>query len=156
VSFDPNDFPLRAPCRHCGHDRGAVIVKGGQNCAHCRECTAFAGYNVPKTETGEVPRTVSTVRNGIKPRQRIRVLERDGGQCVACGAIGQLMHVAHIVSVKDAFAFGLSDDETNDDENLAALCEECNLGMAALSFRPKMLLAILLRRWRDRPRETSR
>ena len=46
---------------------------------------------------------------------------------------------------------GLTDDEVNDDENLAAMCEECNLGIGKQPLPLRTAIAILRARisWRD-------
>jgi 5-methylcytosine-specific restriction endonuclease McrA len=73
---------------------------------------------------------VSTVHNGIKPSQRARILLRDG-RCVICGSRGGELglHVGHLVPVAGGLAAGLTELELNDDENLAAMCAECNVGL---------------------------
>lgn len=110
----------------------------------CAGCARFL-YNAPKTETGERPRTISTVHNGIKPKQRVRILERAGGRCELCGATTNL-HAAQILSVDDGLAFGLTEHELNNDENLCALCEECNLGFGHQSMAPRLYALLLKRR----------
>lgn len=75
----------------------------------------------------------------------MRVIERSSGRCELCGAAG-VLHVAHLLSVEDGIAAGLTDSEINCDENLCALCEECNLGLGALSVSPRLYIALLRRR----------
>lgn len=133
-------YLMRAPCSGCGCMTGSVAEKNGQDTVRCARCNRHC-YNAPRTETGKEQRSVTTVRNGIKPSTRFAVIERDGGRCWWCKSDGNL-HVGHILSVKDAFAAGLTDDEINDEENLVAQCEECNLGQGA---RPTPLRVAILR-----------
>lgn len=135
-----SEFIMRSPCRSCGNETGRIETKNGQDCVFCTSvgCGRFQ-YNAPKTETGRAPRTVSTVHNGIKPNQRARIIDRASNRCEFCGAPSSVspLHVGHLVSVKDGFDLGLSDQEINHDENLAAMCDQCNLGLgdSTLSLR---------------------
>ena len=52
-------------------------------------------------------------------KQRLRVLARDNGTCLMCGAQEQVMHVDHIVP--------RSKGGTHDMDNLQTLCVGCNL-----------------------------
>lgn len=124
---------LREPCRFCLTTVGSVwegyvVESNGQDVVRCSRCNR-AVYNAPRTETGRTQRTVTTIHNGIKPNQRARILMRDG-RCVLCGSRDNL-HVGHLIPVVVGLEAGLTDLQLNDDENLAAMCEECNLGMAA-------------------------
>jgi 5-methylcytosine-specific restriction endonuclease McrA len=120
---------MRASCRFdCGSADGYITTVNGQDTVRCRTCNRFQ-YNAPRVETGRAPRTVTTVHNGIKPAQRARVLERDG-RCVLCGRRDDL-HVGHLIPVARGLETGLTEVELNDDENLAAMCDECNLGLGA-------------------------
>lgn len=130
---------LRAPCRFCApsgvvSEDGYLIETNGQNVVRCLRCNR-AVYNAPKVETGQEPRTVTTVHNGVRPSQRSRVLLRDSGRCVFCGSKDQL-HVGHLLSVKDGLGAGLTELELNDDVNLITCCAECNLGMGEASIPP--------------------
>ena len=139
-------YPMRAPCRYCGHEFGVITPRGGQQCVFCESCGRLA-YNAPKTETGEALRTVTTLHNGIRPKQRMRVLAACSLRCVICGANGEnvILHVGHLLSVADGLALGLTETEINADANLAAFCEECNLGLGQESIAPRLLAAIVLR-----------
>jgi 5-methylcytosine-specific restriction endonuclease McrA len=138
---------LRKPCV-CGGTEGYLIEKGAQDCVYCGECDAWQ-YNAPRTETGKAVRSVTTIHNGIKPKQRARILMRASARCEVCGSRGDL-HVGHIVSVEMGLHFGLPDDEINDDENLMALCSECNLGMGAEPMPLRLAITVLRARitWR--------
>jgi hypothetical protein len=134
---------LRAPCRQCGGTVGRIYTKNNQNVVFCRDCGRYAGYNAPKTETGEAPRTLQTIRH-ISPSQRTRILERALGRCELCASI-ELPTIAHFLSVKDGFDF-LTDAEINSDENLIVLCAECNSGQSHRTGPLRLLAAILHRR----------
>lgn len=64
-------------------------------------------------------------RTQISTRTRFEVFKRDGFTCVYCGGTppGALLHVDHIVAVKNGGA--------NDLDNLATSCSRCNQGKAA-------------------------
>ena len=84
----------------------------------------------------------ATIHNGIKPKTRYRIIERAGSRCQLCGASGNL-HVDHLLSVEHGLAHGLTDEQINSDENLAALCEECNLGKGNQSIALWLMVALL-------------
>lgn len=132
----------RAPCPDCGTTDAKLFPRvNGQARVHCAACDRWL-YFAPKTETGERPRTVETVRRGLKPSQQARILERDGQRCLLCGRTARdvPMTVGHLVSVKDGLAAGLTDAELHDDANLAAMCESCNLGVGGASVAPTTLI----------------
>lgn len=144
---EPGIFLLpehRGPCRSCGCEYGHLAPVNGQNVVRCVDC-GVALYNAPKTELGQKPRTITTIHNGVKASTRYRVLERANGRCDLCGNTGPL-HVDHLLSVKLGFDLGLTEVELNSEENLAALCEECNLGKGALPISPRLYVALLKRR----------
>ena len=149
--MDGREFALRHPC--CDQTTGVIRVAGGQNVVRCAVC-GLAKFNAPKAETGETQR--STQSNPLRrPVDKARILERDGMMCVACGAnpqMGVLLQVGHILSIKDAAQFValklLTEDDVNSDENLAAMCEECNGGLSAMSLNLRLFAAILIRRRR--------
>lgn len=138
----PDDYEMRDPCPSCGCRNGYVITKNGQDTVRCAACDRFC-YCAPKTETGRIARTVSTVHNGIKPKQRARLILRANGRCEMCGARGDL-HIGHVLSVAEGLEQGLTERELNDDENLTACCAECNLGLGRQPM-PTRLLAVILR-----------
>lgn len=144
-----NDQPIhsmRARCRYCGATEGRIETRNGQDCVYCLACGKHQ-YNAPKTETGRAERTVTTIHNGIKPKQRARIIERATGRCELCGARGNL-HVGHLVSVKDALRLELTDAEINSDENLAAMCDECNLGIGENPVPLRLAIAMVMARTR--------
>lgn len=133
---------LREPCRSCGSSHGRIETRSGQDCMFCSDCGNFQ-YNAPKTETGRKARTLQSVRS-ISPSKRYRVLERAHGRCELCGARTELT-IAHMLSVKDGFDF-LTDEQLNGDDNLLALCAECNGGQSARSVPPWLAAGLLYRR----------
>lgn len=138
-------FQMRQPCQKCGGPFGKVETRNGQACVYC--CTPGCGawvYNAPRVETGERQRSVSTVHQAIKPKTRARVLLRANGRCEFCGVGSEsaVLHVGHLISVADGLAEGLTDEQLNHQENLCALCEECNLGLGKDSTPLRMLLRI--------------
>lgn len=144
-------FIMRKPCVKCGGHEGEVRTRGAQDCVFCKNCDAFQ-YNAPRTETGKAIRTVTTIHNGIKPKQRARVLVRANCACELCGkrlsGTHVELHVGHFLSVKDGFEMGLPDDEINDDENLFAVCAECNLGLGSETLPVRLVMNILMARLR--------
>lgn len=136
-------YKMREPCKRCGETAGVVATKNGQDTVRCAGCGVHC-YNAPKVETGRATRTVTTVHNGIKPKQRSRVLERWGNRCAVCGATSDL-HVGHALSVVDGLALGLTERVLNSDANLIAMCAECNLGLGRTSLRATVYAALLAR-----------
>ncbi len=135
---------LRKPCVRCGCTWGRITTKNGQDCVFCGGCGKFL-YNAPKTETGRKPRTVTTIHNGITPRQRARVLNRATGRCEMCGCRRELS-VGHLLSVDAGVKLGMTEAVLNDDENLSAMCAECNLGIGREPVPLRLMCAILLAR----------
>jgi 5-methylcytosine-specific restriction endonuclease McrA len=142
--------PMRAPCRDCGHGEGLLFERGSQDVVRCARCKRHC-YNAPRVETGKAVRTVQTVHEAIKPKLRARILERATGRCELCGkgpGSGAAMHVAHMVSVKQGLANGLTEVELNSEENLICACDECNLGMGKETIPLRVALAIQMARLR--------
>lgn len=136
---------LRAPCT-CTGTKGVIKVRGGQNCVYCLLCGHYAGYNAPKHETGERPRSVSDY--DVSPKERARVLERARGRCELCGvdlAAVSVWHVEHLLPREIALKEELPVKIVNSEKNLAAFCEECNLGYKDL-IDPILWLVIMRRR----------
>lgn len=144
-----DSFAMRAPCSACRGTEGRVEVRGGQDCVFCL-CGKHQ-YNAPKTETGRKPRSVQTTHEAVKPKCRARVLERATGRCEICGkpASTCVLHVGHLVSVNDGVRLGLTEAEINSDENLAAMCDECNLGLGDETIPLRLAIAIIKARRAD-------
>ena len=138
-------FDLRKPCS-CGSTGGRSVERNGQDVVYCVLCDAYQ-YCRPKHESGRAPRTVSGTHDGIRPKLRARILERATGRCELCGGgPPSVINVGHLLSVKDGHAAGMPDEEINDPENLAALCEECNLGLGEESVSLRLALRIAMLR----------
>jgi len=154
--LDRDNYPLRAPCLGCGHTRGRVIERNGQDTVRCLSCDRHC-HNAPRTETGRAQRSVTTVHAAIKPKQRARIIMRDGARCIWCRNSESNLHVGHIISVEVGLQHGLSDQELNDDENLVVLCENCNLGQGTEPMPLRLAIAVLRARisWRDRTAATT-
>ncbi len=137
------EYVMRAPCRHCGEaSRGrGPRVSNGQAVVFCAECRRSV-YNAPKTETGTPQRNIKS-RPDLRPGQRERILERDGGECFLCHRRDGILHVAHALSVADAKTIGVPEEEYMDDANLYASCEECNLGLKSRSMEARIFLRLI-------------
>jgi 5-methylcytosine-specific restriction endonuclease McrA len=150
-NVNPERYKMRKPCQGCGCEFGLLSEVNGQDTVRCFACNRHC-YNAPRTETGRAQRTVSTVHNAVKPKLRSKILERDGHRCVLCHAEDVPLHVGHVVSVDAGLAVGLSDAEINDEENLIAQCQECNLGQGAQPIALSVAVRILKARisWRNK------
>lgn len=140
------DFEMRKPCV-CGCEDGVIRTKSGQDCVHCSKCLKWQ-YNAPKTETGRAVRSVQTVHEAIKPQTRSKVLLRSNSHCELCGKSSEIrpLHVGHLISVDSALPAGLTDDEINSLENLAAMCDECNLGLGSEPVPLRFAIMLFKRR----------
>ena len=129
--IDLDDFQMRAPCS-CGETAGRVVTKNGQDTVRCRSCDKYAGYNLPKSESGKEQRSVTRNRVPMKPSKKAEILMRDGYRCVLCRVPDRdtILEVGHLISHDIGLRVGMTKDEVNDDENLAAMCEECNAGLS--------------------------
>ncbi len=133
---------LRDPCR-CGSEWGRIVTRNGQDCVFCL-CGKFR-YNAPKTETGRKTRSISTVHEAIKPNQRARILFRATGRCEMCGNRRDL-HVGHLISVDAGLKLGMTEAVINSDDNLSAMCPECNLGIGKYPVPLRLAIAMVMAR----------
>ena len=115
-------YDSRQECPDCGIKSAAVAPSNGQNVVRCAKCGRHL-YNAPKTETGERPRTVSSLRHAIKPSQQARILDRDHRTCLLCGRANVHLTIGHLLSVEEGVSVGASEGELDHDANLAAMCE---------------------------------
>lgn len=133
---------MRSPCRWCGEtERGFLRPSNGQNVVRCAEC-GRACYNAPRHETGDKPRSLAS-RPDIKPSRRARILERDNHTCVGCHRADRPLVVAHLLSVDEGRALGATEAELFHDENLAAMCEECNAGLGHWTVSLRLVHQVL-------------
>lgn len=138
--------PLRKPCHQCGGEKGKIIEKGAQDTVRCLGCNTFQ-YNAPRAETGKEVRHVKT-RELLKPGFRAEILARDNGRCVLCGtgAKSEPLHVGHLLSIVEGKKLGLTEDDLNVEENLAAMCDACNLGLSQKTLPLRLWASILMGR----------
>lgn len=148
VNLDGTEHPLRSPCKRCGGTDGVIRPKGGQDIVRCVTCDTYQ-YCAPKVETGREVRSVSTVHEAISTKLRARIILRDNGSCALCHATDKPLHVGHLVSVKKGLSQGLTEMQLNSDENLAAMCEECNLGLSSDPVPLWICISILRARMRN-------
>jgi 5-methylcytosine-specific restriction endonuclease McrA len=134
-------FKMRADCRYCGWPTGVVKDVNGQDTVRCASCGRFQ-YNAPRTETGRAVRSINE-RPDVSPGRRARILARDGFACVGCHRTDRPLHIGHLLSVKQGRDIGAADELLYSDENLAAMCEECNLGFGETSIGPQLLFHVL-------------
>ena len=134
---------LRQACIYCGSIQGRIATKNGQDMVSC-VCGRWQ-YNAPKTETGRRPRTATAIHDMIKPSQRARILMRATGRCELCGSRENL-HVGHLLSAEAVLLLGMTEAQLNDDENLCAMCEACNLGVGKEPVPARWLMALVLTR----------
>jgi len=149
VAIDRDKFTMRAPCR-CGHTLGRIVEKNGQDTVRCLACDTYC-YCAPRGETGREVRNVKT-RENLKPSKRADILLRDGYRCVLCQATDSILHVGHLISVDAGLRMGMTEDEVHDEENLAAMCEPCNLGIGKQPLPLTLAIRIVRARisWRDK------
>lgn len=137
---------MRAPCRHCDEEFGNIERNGGQAVVRCANCGVYQ-YCAPKRELGEQPFTVRR-RPDIKPSTKARILERDNSTCVVCHSANVPLHVGHLLSVDDGEKVGATEDELYHDDNLCAMCDECNQGQRNWTVSLRLVYRILQARIR--------
>lgn len=141
----PTEHTLRQPCKNCAATIGYIKTAGGQDVVRCTVCDTYQ-YNAPRVETGRAVRTVGTIHANIKPGQRSRILLRATGHCELCGKGPTDEHpltVGHLLSVREGIELGMTELELNDDENLAAMCDECNAGIGRETVPLRLCFAII-------------
>ena len=104
------------------------------DCPHCWKCNPFSSEAVRskldrfrrKCEKWIAPTIAKPGR--VSAALRYRILKRDNFRCVDCGAepVDTSLHIDHRLSINDG--------GTNEMENLATLCAECNLGKGSSSI----------------------
>jgi len=152
---DDDGYVMRAPCPQCGATTGRVETRNGQDCVYCT-CGRWC-YNAPRLETGREVRSLRS-RPDIKPSKRARILERDGYRCFMCGRQpdgGDGLAIGHLLSIADGKPLGLTDDQINSEENLAAQCEECNSGLGDRTVPLWLMVAVLRTRMNSKEQATG-
>ena len=141
-------YRMRAPCPDCGCEIGDIEPKNGQDVVRCAapDCGRWC-YNAPKKETGKPQAHVPT-REGIKPSVRALVLVRACGACELCHSESKELHVSHLLSIEAGKFDGLNEDQLNSEENLAAMCAACNLGLGKMPVPLWLAIAIVTARCR--------
>lgn len=141
TEYQGEPYTMRKACAKCGSTEGRIETKSGQDMVVC-VCGRWQ-YNAPKVETGRKPRTVTAVHNLISPSQRARIITRATGRCELCGSRDNL-HVGHLLSVEAGLNAGMTEAEINHDENLAAMCDACNLGLGSHVVPLRLAVSLLL------------
>jgi hypothetical protein len=143
-------YVMRSPCPKCGNTGGRIEERGSQDVVRCIACDAYC-YCAPKAETGKPQRHVRS-REAISPKQRARIIVvRANARCEICGKAHtalEPLHVSHMVSLDSGHEMGLTDDELNTDENLAAMCAECNQGLGAEPVPLRLMVRLVMARLR--------
>lgn len=136
-------FTMRAPCR-CGQHDGYIVERGAQDVVRCRACDAYQ-YCAPRTETGKATRSVRS-NPTVAPSKRDRVLKRSDYACVQCGrrAPDVQLHMGHLISVDAGREHGIPEVLIWHDFNLAAFCDECNLGLGSQPVAVDLMYRCLL------------
>jgi 5-methylcytosine-specific restriction endonuclease McrA len=134
---------MRSACR-CGQRDGYIVEKGAQDVVRCLACDAYQ-YCAPRTETGKATRTVRSTPS-VAPSKRDRVLKRGNYACVQCGRRSPdvQLHLGHLISVDAGKTLGIPDALIWHDFNLAAFCDECNLGLGAEPVAVDLMYRCLL------------
>lgn len=131
---------MRKPCV-CGSSEGYLLTRSGQDVIRCSQCDSYQ-YCAPRTETGREVRSLRT-RDTIKPSKRARILLRDNGTCVICHRSDTPLDTGHLLSIQEGRQLGFTDDQLNDDENLAAMCAGCNSGLTSETVPLRLFAAVL-------------
>lgn len=142
----------RAPCPSCGCLGGVIEERGGQDVVRCAACRRYL-YCAPRSETGKPQRSIRT-RPTMKPSTRYRILERDGSTCQICHRTDRPLVVDHAIPVEWFKSEGVDPALADDEENLWAVCEECNSGKSDTPVPIRLLLRALMARVRFRAGST--
>ena len=133
-----------SPCGKCGSDvgllqRGPIHVK-----LVCQQCGAYQKF-LSKADLGEQPRTLTPRGDCVKPKQRQRILTRDGCRCMLCGATPPqvVLTAGHVLS-HAGLELGLDETLIDSDDNLMAMCERCNAGAGRASLPLYLAQALLV------------
>lgn len=132
----------------CGSRTVTVSEKNGQFLGYCSACGSYV-YNVPRHELGLGPRKPrSSSAETVDSTQRARILLRDNGVCQLCKATDRPLHVGHLLSVADwnnqYRRTPALEQVIGSDENLAMMCEECNLAIGSRTVSPILVASLHL------------
>lgn len=145
----PSHHQMRQPCSKCEGVDGIICTVSGQDVVRCSACNAYC-YNAPRRETGRPVRSLRS-RPQIRPSQRNRIFERDRRTCFKCGRSDRALEIGHIITVREGRELGLSDSELFHDDNLVALCAECNSGQGSATMPLPFVLAVMRTMGREVP-----
>jgi hypothetical protein len=137
-------YKMRAPCSECGCEFGILRTVGFQDTIKCHQCGKFQ-YNAPRKETGK-PQLHVPMREKISPALRAEVLTRASCACEICHRANLPLSVGHLLSIDAGKAAGMSESELNSEENLAAMCDACNLGIGKQPVPLRIMIAIITTR----------
>ena len=136
-------------CKRCGSNSLNTRQNGVHVELFCESCDSHQKF-ISRRELNLESRTVQSVHKSIKPKLRTKVLLRANTHCEMCGKGNVLLHVGHLVSVEAGIEAGLETDQINHDENLCAMCAECNLGLGGDAVPLRLALAILKNRTKNK------
>ena len=147
---------LRSACA-CGSMDGMLRETGSQDCVFCARCGKFQ-YNAPRTETGKPVRSVRSSRDAdIAPSLRAEIIVvRAGCHCELCGASDRELHVGHLISLDAGRREGMNEDDLNGPENLAAMCNTCNLGLGNQPVPLRLMIGLVMARTRRAAKGSKR
>lgn len=140
-------YQMRKPCSECGCAFGVIRTVGFQDTVRCHQCGKFQ-YNAPRQETGKPQMHVPT-REAVKLATRTIVLLRANGACEVCHNRDVPLSVGHLLSLDAGRAQGMTDEELNHEENLAAMCDACNLGIGRNPVPMRLMMAMLNARMKN-------
>ena len=106
-----------------GRTKPVIKMRSGAVIQRVSMAEVPTGYLGPETDEDDEPNGEKMPRESISKSRRFAILKRDGYKCQLCGRSqddGVKLHIDHRVP----HAKGGS----NEDDNLWALCEDCNLG----------------------------
>jgi 5-methylcytosine-specific restriction endonuclease McrA len=89
------------------------------------------------------------MREKISPSLRAEILTRSGCACELCHRVGIPLSVGHLLSLEAGKASGIPESELNSEENLAAMCDACNLGLGKHPVPLRVMLSIITTRCRN-------
>jgi hypothetical protein len=137
-------FELQRACATCGSLDGILTFGDTHQRLDCANCGRWQKW-VSKQELGLAPRPVARDAQCVPPKQRARILARDGCRCQFCGSTERL-HVGHILAHAEGTSAGIDHELLDSDDNLITQCEACNVPVR--ESLPLWLAAALLARKR--------